>query len=86
MTRTTTSGISRHQMLSDLTWTDDLRLNGEKRDASFRRIVLGKVLRGEAVESDETRGRISGDLPKARRVVCGLLAKASMSRFTTPEV
>ena len=33
---------------------DEFRLKGEKRDASFRRILLGKVLRGEAVESDET--------------------------------
>jgi ribonuclease HII len=43
-----------HQTLSDRTWTDELRLKGEKRDAFVRRILLGEVLRSEAVESDET--------------------------------
>lgn len=43
-----------HQTLSDRTWTDELRLKGEKRDAFIRRILLGEVLHGEAVESDET--------------------------------
>ena len=43
-----------HQTLSDRTWTDELRLKGEKRDAFVRRILLGEVLHGEAVESDET--------------------------------
>lgn len=41
-----------HQTLSDRTWTDELRLKGEKRDAFIRRILLGEVLHGEAVESD----------------------------------
>jgi hypothetical protein len=43
-----------HQTLSDRTWTDELRLKGEKREAFIRRILLGEVLHGEAVESDET--------------------------------
>jgi hypothetical protein len=43
-----------HQTLSDRTWTDELRLKGEKRDAFIRRIRLGQVLHGEVVESDET--------------------------------
>jgi hypothetical protein len=43
-----------HQTLSDRTWTDELRLKGEKRDAFVRRILLGEVPRGEAVESNET--------------------------------
>ncbi len=43
-----------HQTLSDRTWTDELRLMGEKRDAFVRRILLGEVLHGEAVESNET--------------------------------
>src|SRR4051794_16641975 len=30
-----------HQTLSDRTWTDELRLKGEKRDAFVRRILLG---------------------------------------------
>ena len=38
-----------HQTLSDRTWTDELRLKGEKRDAFVRRILLGEVLHGEAV-------------------------------------
>jgi hypothetical protein len=43
-----------HQTLSDRTWTDELRLKGEKRDAFVRRILLGHVLHGEAVGADET--------------------------------
>jgi ribonuclease HII len=43
-----------HQTLSDRTWTDELRLKGEKRGAFVRRILLGEVPRSEAVESDET--------------------------------
>jgi ribonuclease HII len=41
-----------HQTISDRTWTDELRLKGEKRDAFIRRILLGEVPYGETVESD----------------------------------
>jgi ribonuclease HII len=43
-----------HQTLSDRTWTGELRLKGEKRDAFVRRILLGEVLHAETVESGET--------------------------------
>ena len=43
-----------HQTLSDRTWTDEPRLKGEKRAAFVRRILLGEVPHGEAVESDKT--------------------------------
>ena len=43
-----------HQTISDRTWTDEPRLKGEKRDAFIRRILLGEVLHGQGVESDET--------------------------------
>jgi hypothetical protein len=43
-----------HPTLSDRTWTNEPRLKGEKRDAFIRRVLLGQVLHGQAVESDET--------------------------------
>ena len=43
-----------HPTLSDRTWTNEPRLKGEMRDAFIRRILLGEVLHGEAVEFNET--------------------------------
>ncbi len=43
-----------HPTLSDRTWTKEPRLKGEKRDAFIRRILLGQVLHGQAVEPNET--------------------------------
>lgn len=43
-----------HPTLSDRTWTNETRLKGEKRDAFIRRILLGLVVRGQAVEPDDT--------------------------------
>jgi hypothetical protein len=43
-----------HPTLSDRTWTNEPRLKGEKRDAFIRRILLGEILRGRAVDPDET--------------------------------
>src|SRR4051812_4829456 len=42
-----------HQTLSDRTWTDELRLKGEKRDAFVRRILLREVQHGETDETVE---------------------------------
>ena len=68
-----------HQTLSDRTWTDELRLKGEKRDAFVRRILLGEVLHGEAVESDETETASSRRAPHVRAHFGRRAAAASRS-------
>jgi hypothetical protein len=44
---------STNRTLCDRSWTAELRLKGEKRGAFVRRVLLGEVLHGDAVESDE---------------------------------
>ena len=60
-----------HQTLSDRTWTDKLRLKGEKRDAFIRRILLGQL-------TAEPASRTAGDSPKLTNLVrCANQIRAS---------
>jgi hypothetical protein len=42
------------ETIPDRNWTNEPRLKGEKRDAFIRRVLLGQVSQGQAVEPDET--------------------------------